>query len=602
MRNIILPAILLLFVICINAQEAIRYNVNFDNVQHHEIEVTIEFTSIPQGVFTIRMPASSPGRYAPHSFAKNVYGEKAFEGLGKPLLLNKSDISEWQIAGHNGTVKLQYTLYANHADGTYAGFDNRKAIMNMPATFIYGVGMEQRPIEITFDLSKHKDWKVATQLKQLETNKFFAPNYYYFFDSPTIIGDIKFRSWQSASNGKNQTIEIAMLHEGTDKELDDYTEWVKKVVEEEKRIYGGLPDFDFGKYTFLCAYNPYVFGDGMEHRNSTICNSRGNLAENAEGLIGTISHEFFHCWNVERIRPRTLEPFDFDKPNMSGELWFAEGFTNYYDDLVLCRADILSDTAYVQETLSGIVNAVMNSPARQYRNVIQMSQHAPFVDAAVSIDENNYGNTFISYYTYGSFIGLTLDLNIRNRFAGKSLDDVMKYMWEHFGKTEIPYEIPDIQKAVASVTGDAKFANDFFNQYVYKSEVPNMQALLADMGVTVRKKNIGKVDFANIRLDYKEDGAVINMPVLKNTSLYQAGLNRGDKILEINNQAVKNAADFKSITEKITAGRGCDITFVQNGITQSVKFTALEDPALEILLQEKPSDAASKKRKEWLKK
>lgn len=129
-----------------------------------------------------------------------------------------------------------------------------------------------------------------------------------------------------------------------------------------------------------------------------------------------------------------------------------------------------------------------------------------------------------------------------------------------------------------------------------------MQALLADMGVTVRKKNIGKVDFANIRLDYKEDGAVINMPVLKNTSLYQAGLNRGDKILEINNQAVKNAADFKSITEKITAGRGCDITFVQNGITQSVKFTALEDPALEILLQEKPSDAASKKRKEWLKK
>jgi predicted metalloprotease with PDZ domain len=248
------------------------------------------------------------------------------------------------------------------------------------------------------------------------------------------------------------------------------------------------------------------------------------------------------------------------------------------------------------------VNAVMNSPARQYRNVIQMSQHAPFVDAAVSIDENNYGNTFISYYTYGSFIGLTLDLNIRNRFAGKSLDDVMKYMWEHFGKTEIPYEIPDIQKAVATVTGDAKFANDFFNQYVYKSEVPNVQALLADMGVTVRKKNTGKVDFANIRLDYKEDGAVITTGVLKNTSLYQAGLNRGDKILEINNQAVKNAADFKLITEKITASRGCDITFVQNGITHSVKFTALEDPMLEILLQEKPSDAAMKKRKEWLKK
>lgn len=601
MQNFILTVIITFCTLLTSAQESVRYFVNLDKVQHHEIEVTIEFAAVPRGVFTVRMPGSSPGRYAPHAFAKNVYGERAFDSQGKPLQINKSDISEWQIASHDGMVKLQYTLYANHADGTYAGFDNRKAIMNMPATFIYGVGMAQRPIEIIFDLSQHKDWKVATQLKQLEANKFFAPNYYYFYDSPTMIGDIKFRSWQTDSNEKKQTIEIAMLHEGTDKELDDYTEWVKQVVEEEKRIYGGLPDFDFGKYTFLCAYNPYVFGDGMEHRNSTICSRRGSLAEDAEAMIGTISHEFFHCWNVERIRPRTLEPFDFDKPNMSGELWFAEGFTNYYDDLVLCRTGILSDTGYI-EVLANIINAVINSPARQYRNVIQMSQHAPFVDAAVSIDENNYANTFISYYTYGSFIGLALDLNIRNRFAGKRLDDVMKYMWEHFGKTEIPYEIPDIQKAVATVTGDIKFANDFFNQYVYKSEVPNMQALFADMGVTIRKKNPGKADFANIKLDYKEAGAIVNVPILKNTSLYQAGLNRGDKILEINNQAVKSTAEFDKIVASITAGKSCDITFVQNGITQSLKFTVLEDPTLELLLQEKPADAVLKRRNDWLRK
>ncbi len=601
MQNITLTITFLLFTFITYAQEAIRYFVNLDNVAHHEIEVTVEFPAVPQGVFTVRMPGSSPGRYAPHAFAKNIYGEKAFDGQGKPLQIHKSDISEWQIAGHNGAVKLEYTVYANHADGTYAGFDNKKAMMNMPSVFIYGVEMDQRPIELTFDLSKHKDWKVATQLKPLENNTFWSPDYYYFYDSPTIIGDLKIRTWQSESNGKNYTIEIAMLHEGTDKELDDYTEWVKKVVEEEKKVYGGLPDFDFGKYTFLCAYNPYVFGDGMEHRNSTMCNSRGSLADNADGLIGTIAHEFFHCWNVERIRPRTLEPFDFYKANMSGELWFAEGFTNYYDDLSLCRAGILADTSYVQG-LAGILNAVMNSPAREYRNVIQMSQHAPFVDAAVSIDENNYANTFISYYTYGSFVGISLDLNIRNRYAGKSLDDVMRYMWEHFGKTEIPYEIPDIQKAVTTVTGDAKFATEFFNRYVYASEVPNMQALFGDMGVTVRPKNAGKVDFANLRLDYKEDGAVVNTTVLKNTSLYSAGLNRGDKIVSLNGQAITNAATWDAAIEKIKVGSSVTISFVQNGISENAKFLAKEDPTMEMMLQKKPSDAALKRQKAWLKK
>lgn len=599
MRSIIITLLLLIITCVTYAQEAIQYLVNLDNVHHHEINVTIEFPSVPQGVFTVRMPASSPGRYAPHAFAKNVYGEKAFDSQGKPLAINKSDVSEWQITGHNGAVKLQYILYANHADGTYAGFNNRFAIMNMPATFIYGVGMNDRPIEITFDLTKYKDWKIATQLKHLQGSTYWSPDYYYFYDSPTMIGYIKFRSWQSASNGKNQTIEIAMLHEGSDEALNDYTEWVKKIVEEQKSIYGGLPEYDFGKYTFLCAYNPYIFGDGMEHRNSTICSRRGTLEENASAMIGTISHEFFHCWNVERIRPNSLEPFDFDVPNLSGELWFAEGFTNYYDDLVLCRTNILSDTNYIQ-TLNGMLNGVINSPARQYKNAIQMSQHAPFVDAAVSIDENNYANTFISYYTYGAFIGLSLDLNIRNRFAGKSLDDVMQYMWEQYGKPEIPYNIIDIQNAVAKVTGDAKFATDFFARYVYASEIPNMQALFADMGVTLRPANPGKVDFASLNVQY-ENGAVINQPVLKNTSLYQAGLNRGDKILTINNQPIKNLDQYKEIVNNIKVGSTVDIQYIQNGITKTAKCTAQEDPTLEVFLTEKPSEAALKKREAWLK-
>ena len=320
MRNLLLTVVTLLLSFSLCAQEPIRYSVNLDNIRHHEAVITVEFGALPQGVFEVRMPNASPGRYAAHHFAKNVYDEAAFNSKDEPIQINKADIDRWQIAGHDGTVKFRYTLYANHADGTYSGIDNRKLHLNMPSAFVYGVDLEERPIELTFDLSDHPEWRVATQLKQMGSNRYWAPNYYYFFDSPTIVGDIDFREWQVESEGKNYTIEIAMMHEGTDEELDNYTEMVKKVVDEQHEIYGALPDFDFGKYTFLCSYNPWVYGDGMEHRNSTICTRNATLADDADRLIGTISHEFFHCWNVERIRPKTLEPFDFDEPNMSNEL------------------------------------------------------------------------------------------------------------------------------------------------------------------------------------------------------------------------------------------------------------------------------------------
>ena len=214
----------LIALICITitlfAQDPIRYHVNMDNVQHHEIDITIDFPSLPQKALVVHMPTASPGRYAIHNFAKNVYNVKATDSTGKTLAVHKKMADEWEVAGHDGHVTFQYTLFANRADGTYAGVDNRKVHMNMPATYAYGKEMHKRPIEITFDLSKRPKWKVATQLKKLADNKFYAPNYYYFFDSPTIIGDIDFRSFTVDSDGKEYTIEVAMDHEGTDEELD----------------------------------------------------------------------------------------------------------------------------------------------------------------------------------------------------------------------------------------------------------------------------------------------------------------------------------------------------------------------------------------------
>ncbi len=195
----------------------------------------------------------------------------------------------------------------------------------------------------------------------------------------------------------------------------------------------------------------------MEHRNSTSVTSTGSLATSMNGLLGTVSHEFFHSWNVERIRPSSLEPFSFEHANMSSELWLAEGFTNYYGPLVLRRAGITDDATFAS-AMAGAVNLVLNAPGRRFFSAVEMSQQAPFTDAAVSIDPQNKGNTFISYYPFGEAIALALDLTLRPR--GHTLDEFMREMWKTHGAQRNfapvrPYTVADAQAALARVTGDA---------------------------------------------------------------------------------------------------------------------------------------------------
>jgi len=262
-----------------NHPATITYTLDLANVQQHELRITADFPAVGPGIIKVKMPQSSPGRYAQHNFAKNVYDLKAFAANGEELKVYQESIAEWAIAGHDGAVKLAYTLFANGGDGTYSGIDDRKLHLNMPASFLYGEVLNDRPVMLKVKDGQRTDWTVATQLVDLGNRQFAAPNYYYFFDSPTMIGEIMRGDFAVKNpDGKEQTIEVAMIHEGTQEEFDDYLKWTEDVVLAQQKVYGELPEFDYGKYTFLCAYNPWIGGDGMEHRNSTICSSSGNLA------------------------------------------------------------------------------------------------------------------------------------------------------------------------------------------------------------------------------------------------------------------------------------------------------------------------------------
>jgi len=579
----------------LSAQEPVIYELDLSNIQHHELDITVRYRSIGDDPLVLHMPTASPGRYAAHNFAKNVYDLEATGADGAALSVYRRDIDTWVVTAHEGEADIRYTLFANRADGTYSGVDNRKLHLNMPATFLFAEGMERRPVHLVWDPAQKTGWTVATQLEEVSPSTFRAPNAYYFYDSPTYFGEIDKVAWTSESRGKEYTIEVAMMHEGTDAELQAYADWVKAIVEEQKAVYGALPDFDFGRYTFLCAYNPWVSGDGMEHLNSTICSSSGNLANNAGGLIGTISHEFFHAWNVERIRPKDLEPFDFTHANMSDALWFAEGFTSYYDDLILTRAGIRSPEEYAQG-LTGTMNYVLNSPGRDYRNPMEMSRQAPFVDAASSIDPNNFSNTFVSYYSYGSVLGLILDLDIRSRFPGKSLDDVMQYIWEHFGETEIPYEIPDLEHALAEVTGDVRFARNYFQQMVYRSVMPDVPALLGRFGISMELANPGQSDMARLTGEMTDEGVRITSRINEHHSLFGAGLNRNDVILALDGSPVTSIEQLQGLQVESTH----EITYRQNGLEESGSFVVHGDPTWKISLDEEAGEEAIQRRAEWL--
>lgn len=568
------------------AQQEISYEVSFPNAIHHEAQISMLIPNVPSGALKVRMSRSSPGRYATHEFGKNIYHLKAFDADGKVLPLNQPAGDEYEIPTHGNTVKITYTLFGNWIDGTYAGFDETHAHMNMPATFAFPIGMDNRPRLVKFNFAEKQGWKVATQLKPMGNNSYYAANLQYFMDSPTEIANYKTASWKVKNpDGKVQTIHVVAHANDDQQTVDNYATMVKKVVAEHMAVWGELPNYDYGNYYFLQDVHPSYAGDGMEHRNSTVIVQRTpKIAGNESGLLGTFSHEYFHSWNVERLRPKGLEPFNFEHSNISDGLWVAEGFTQYYGNLLLTRAGFRTvDNA--AQTFNGLVNAVLNSPGAKNFSPIQASRYAVFADAGVAIDQTNKGNIFTSYYTYGAAIALALDLHLRADFK-LTLDDYMRALWKAHGKPEIPYTMPDLEKVLAQLTKNPAFAADFFKNYVYGTAKNDYEKLLLNAGFVLRKSNPGKAYTGLGRLNFENGKAIIGQTQM-GTPAYDAGLDFDNILLTFDGQTVPDQATLAKITEAHQPGDVVTVTYSYHGEEKTTQLKFAENPALELVSIEK---------------
>ncbi len=565
------------------AMAPVRYELAFPNALHHEAEVRATFTEVANPELQVVISHSSPGRYSIHEFAKNIYNVRVTDGAGKPVRVTHPDLYEWNVAGHNGTVVFEYTLFGDSADGTYNAIDLAHAHLNGPATFVWARGLEARPVEVKLGTPVNPDWAVATQLAEAGDGWWSAPSRDLLMDSPIEYGPHRIIEW--TQGGAKFRVS---WHAGKDVHAaDEFLKNVQSVTTEAARVFGGLPRFDNGTYTFLLDFLPFVNSDAMEHRDSTVITQQANLDRRSyTEFLEPIAHEFFHCWNVERIRPRSLEPFDFEHANASGELWFAEGFTNYYGSLILARAGI-NDNVRFADDLSAALNAVLNTPSRGTLSAVEASKLAPAHDGVTEFEPVNGANTFVSYYFYGQALAAGLDITIRTKFPGKTLDDWMRAMWREHSDVDRPYNIKDLERTLADVTGSSAFARDIFSRYITGTETMDYANLLPKGGFAIRKMSPGRVWFGAPHLQVTERGVEITGPVLRDSPAYMAGLDRGDRVLTVDGKPMKDTKEWSKMLMSHKPGDRSQIRVRSRGLDRILTIEWQESPELEVVPIEK---------------
>jgi predicted metalloprotease with PDZ domain len=465
-------------------------------------------------------------------------------------------------------------------------------------------GFDDRPVSVVFEQPAGMRWQVATQLHPAGSPlEFTAPNLQYLMDSPSEFGPVVMRQFTVGS----RTFRFALHHNGTDAELDSYVKDVEKIVQQEGAIYGEYPVYEPGHYTFLADYLPYASGDGMEHRNSTVMTSSISIATGRSRLLDTVAHEFFHCWNVERIRPKGLEPFDFDRADLTDDLWLAEGFTQYYGPLVLQRTRI-ADLASTARTFTGLIESVAAS-GHLVRSAEEMSRMAPFIDGGRTIDRTNWPITVISYYPFGGAIALALDLTLRDRTDGRlSLDDFMQAMWRKFGKpggsregyVDHPYTTADAEATLAEVSGDRPFAHDFFARFIEGHDVADYARLLARAGFTLRKRHAGRAWLGDLRIEASGGAARVADLVAPTWPIYTAGLDQDDELQQVDGQRIASEGDLAAVLQRHKPGDKVPVVFVDR--TRAAKTTSItlaEDPHVEVVAAD-PNAAQREFRDRWL--
>jgi predicted metalloprotease with PDZ domain len=524
----------------------LTFTVAMPRPHTHMLEVDIGVKRLPGATppteELLIMPVWTPGSYLIREFERHVQDFAAQDNAGKSLKWEKTNKNTWKIFT-NGAPEwhVNYRVYANELTVRTNELNSSHAFWNNAALLMYLDGYLKSPS--TVRVLAPDVWKVATGLPGVpgQKNTFRAENFDILYDSPFEVSDFK----TLVFNVKGVPHRIVIDGEGNyDPErvrLD-----VQKIVETEVALMGG--EIPYRDYTFLLHLRTNG-GDGIEHLNSTsltyarfgfkTSRSAGATALNAEDdyhdFLSLVAHEFFHLWNVKRIRPDALGPFNYNQENYTKLLWVAEGITDYYTELVLRRAGFISDNDYLTGAARSF-RGLQNTPGRLVQTVEEAS-----LESWIKFYRQNENsiNSQISYYDKGAILGLLLDLEIRRASNGaKSLDDVMRYLYNEFYKKDRNYSPEDFQKACEAMAGTS--LDSFFSKYVRAKDELDFNASLSTAGLKLETTATGEggkpIERVFLGADTQEvDGKLIVRRVIAGSPAYDQGLNSGDQIVALNN-------------------------------------------------------------------
>ncbi len=568
----------------------IYYTVTFAEAQAHYVDIEMDISGLKQDILDLKMPVWTPGSYLVREFSKNVESFSA-EADGKAVDAKKVRKNTWRIPTQNiSFVKVKYRVYAFEISVRTSFVDVSHGFLANAGIFMYPDGMLHTPA--TIHIIPYKSWtKVSTSLEMVKGNPFtlHSPNYDILFDSPIEIGNQDAFEFDAAG----VKYQVAM-YGGGNYNKERLKKDMSKIAELETAVYGENPN---EHYVFI-VHNHAKGGGGLEHLSSTVLGASRESYGTERGyqsFLSLAAHEHFHLWNVKRLRPIALGPFDYDNENYTTDLWIAEGFTAYYQDIIIRRTNL-----YPPDNYLGILANDINTVTNQLGNKIQSLAEASF-DAWIKYyrPNENSNNTTISYYNKGAIIAMMLDLEIINDTDSKySLDDVMKYMYDTYYKTKKRgYTDNEFKQGLEKFTG--KNLNTFYKKYIYGVDDIDYDKYLAYAGYHLTDELAASNDPGLGITTKTENGKITVSGVSREGSAWIDGINVNDEITAVDSAKL---TDINAILTGKKPGDKIGISVIRDGMPLTLQVTLQKKAQVKYRIDELPQPSAQQLtvRKKWL--
>jgi predicted metalloprotease with PDZ domain len=566
----------------------LAYQIAMPQPQLHLFEVTLTVSNWHSGWLDLKLPVWTPGSYLVREYSKQLQDFRASTVAGSQLVATKVAKNHWRVqTADRDRVEIRYRIFANELTVRTNHLDASHGYFNPAALCFYVPGYEHCPIEISI-VPPDPQWQITTPLPQIGANTFLAADFDTLVDSPFEIGTQQIYHFTVF----DKPHELVVWGKGNlDPELAIAD--IIKIIHVEAEIFGGLP---YDRYIFLLHLSPSG-GGGLEHKHCcSLLYPRFNFqpGEKHHRFMQLVAHEFFHLWNVKRIRPAALEKFDYDRENYTPSLWFSEGTTSYYDLLIPRRAGIYDETEFLGE-LSKEITRFLNTPGR----LVQPLSESSF-DAWIKLyrPDANSANSQISYYLKGEMVTLLLDLLIRDRSKGaRSFDDVLMAMWEEFGRLEVGFTENRLKAILESVAGSD--LTEFYDLYIHGVDELPFNKYLIPFGVELHSVT-STIPYLGITVNHDRGREVIKS-VMSNSPADLAGIDPGDELLAIDGFKV-SPDHLNDLLQNYRAGQEIYLTIFHGDLLRTIPVTLAQPESQQYQLQllDHPTDLQHQQFKAWV--